>query len=829
MSQLDKLPRQSKAAYDGDLQELQKYIRTHGIRGANFFDKITNMTLLGLAVMSDNPEVVRFLLQKKADPNSQRGGGGCTPLILAASFGKLKAAKVLVDEREQFDVNISVQDKNQEFNALMYCCDNRSEDRAKDIVLARWLINADIDLGKRDKNRRTALHIAIENNAVEIAKMIIESDKCKLTVFDDNGSTPLILASKLKSTIITELLLERMKEGIDKVSTDGETAFTMAGRCGGVRHLKLLKEANADIEHRNRAGMTALDIARLRGRQDIVRYLEKLYKDKRSQSQIVRQLTDLRSDPSLLGNLYKLIQNNCRDQFKKLLGTVYNVDSFGDEQQCSLLMTAARFNRVRMIQDLVDARAHVDLRDTNGMTALHHAVEANSQDSVLKLLQCGADPNCMEDENGHTPLMLCSIRRRCRKQIVTHLLKHRSNVFLECNSGNSAAHLAVHFQNAQFLQLLLEERGDACLGCKNSDGKTPLHLAVELDRKEALRVFLSYCEADKPNYLEDTDANGNTAFTLAAEKGHLDMVQLLAKVGANFNHKNRFNQRAIDLAVEKGHHLVVDFIKKLMRTWRYPAMITGASYRGIVVFISIWSDEAHRVAIEYDQNRLLSLFQTTLRYKFRLISNPTAKELQSKMQDIGKEDHSSKASFICIVSAHGRSDMDTRRTYISGRNPTNPATESAGKKLISVENLIDPITSCPSLRGKPKVFFTQACRCLQKDLRAQAIKTPPRGARQTNQRDLSDLLEVYSTSQGDASFRHQRGTVFIENLCRFISDYRRRLHLKEIVDKLAAHMADTPIVEKPDGTKMYQTIETRGSLAKQMYFHDDEIQKRRTA
>uniref|UniRef100_A0A1I8JJC9 ANK_REP_REGION domain-containing protein n=1 Tax=Macrostomum lignano TaxID=282301 RepID=A0A1I8JJC9_9PLAT len=720
MSQLDKLPRQSKAAYDGDLQELKKYIRTHGI----------------------------------------------------------------LDEREQFDVNISVQDKNQEFNALMYCCDNRSEDRAKDIVLARWLINADIDLGKRDKNRRTALHIAIENNAVEIAKMIIESDKCKLT---------------LKSTIITELLLERMKEGIDKVSTDGETAFTMAGRCGGVRHLKLLKEANADIEHRNRAGMTALDIARLRGRQDIVRYLEKLYKDKRSQSQIVRQLTDLRSDPSLLGNLYKLIQNNCRDQFKKLLGTVYNVDSFGDEQQCSLLMTAARFNRVRMIQDLFDARAHVDLRDTNGMTALHHAVEANSQDSVLKLLQCGADPNCMEDENGHTPLMLCSIRRRCRKQIVTHLLKHRSNVFLECNSGNSAAHLAVHFQNAQFLQLLLEERG----GCLS--------------------------RADKPNYLEDTDANGNTAFTLAAEKGHLDMVQLLAKVGANFNHKNRFNQRAIDLAVENGHHLVVDFIKKLMRTWRYPAMITGASYRGIVVFISIWSDEAHRVAIEYDQNRLLSLFQTTLRYKFRLISNPTAKELQSKMQDIGKEDHSSKASFICIVSAHGRSDMDTRRTYISGRNPTNPATESAGKKLISVENLIDPITSCPSLRGKPKVFFTQACRCLQKDLRAQAIKTPPRGARQTNQRDLSDLLEVYSTSQGDASFRHQRGTVFIENLCRFISDYRRRLHLKEIVDKLAAHMADTPIVEKPDGTKMYQTIETRGSLAKQMYFHDDEIQKRRTA
>lgn len=49
-------------------------------------------------------------------------------------------------------------------------------------------------------------------------------------------------------------------------------------------------------------------------------------------------------------------------------------------------------------------------------------------------------------------------------------------------------------------------------------------------------------------YIEYKDDNGDTALTLASSKGHLEIVKMLLKKGANLNHQNRLGDTALKLS-----------------------------------------------------------------------------------------------------------------------------------------------------------------------------------------------------------------------------------------------------------------------------------------
>jgi len=83
---------------------------------------------------------------------------------------------------------------------------------------------------------------------------------------------------------------------------------------------------------------------------------------------------------------------------------------------------------------------------------------------------------------------------------------------------------------------------------RTRDGKTALHLAVQLAYKPALDFFLALPIAEK--LLNEEDEEGETPLHLAARGGDRDVIFQLKNNGADLEKKNKKEQTAADL-VEK--------------------------------------------------------------------------------------------------------------------------------------------------------------------------------------------------------------------------------------------------------------------------------------
>jgi hypothetical protein len=92
--------------------------------------------------------------------------------------------------------------------------------------------------------------------------------------------------------------------------------------------------------------------------------------------------------------------------------------------------------------------------------------------------------------------------------------------------GFAPLHAAAWFDRPEMLEELL--RRGATLALVDSEGRTPLTLAVDRDARRALRVLIA-AGAD----LEARDSDGTTPIVRAAWGGHAEVVRALAAAGAD--------------------------------------------------------------------------------------------------------------------------------------------------------------------------------------------------------------------------------------------------------------------------------------------------------
>lgn len=99
-----------------------------------------------------------------------------------------------------------------------------------------------------------------------------------------------------------------------------------------------------------------------------------------------------------------------------------------------------------------------------------------------------------------------------------------------------------------------------------------------------------------------------------------------------------------------------------------------------------------------------------LEFNVKVYKDLTAQEMVRCLSDVSREDHSSYDCFVCCVLSHGALGS----IYgIDGRT-------------VSIQDLMSDVKpiKCPSLRGKPKIFFIQACQGTEKQ---PGTFTSPRG------------------------------------------------------------------------------------------------------
>ena len=180
-----------------------------------------------IAIRNDNAGTVKDLLQRGFDPNT-RDTKGNSGLTIAMQTQSLKAARALL---------------------AMPAVDVDTINQAGESALMLAALKGDLD----------GMSLLLDRGAR----------------VNQPGWSALHYAATGPDAQAVRLLLDRGAE-VNAASPNGSTPLMMAAQYGSETSVKLLLERGADVKLRNQRELTAVDFARLSGREPLTRMLGKL-------------------------------------------------------------------------------------------------------------------------------------------------------------------------------------------------------------------------------------------------------------------------------------------------------------------------------------------------------------------------------------------------------------------------------------------------------------------------------------------------------------------------------------------------------------------------
>ncbi|XP_022068494.1 caspase-3b [Acanthochromis polyacanthus] len=201
---------------------------------------------------------------------------------------------------------------------------------------------------------------------------------------------------------------------------------------------------------------------------------------------------------------------------------------------------------------------------------------------------------------------------------------------------------------------------------------------------------------------------------------------------------------------------------------------------------------------------------TSLGYQVRVTNDQTVSQMKKLMSLVSEEDHSQKASFVCVLLSHGDEGviygtdgcekLDTMIKYFKGNR-------------------------CRTLVGKPKLFFIQACRGSTLD--DGAFLETDSVPEQTSEKIPveADCLYAYSAAPGYYSWRNtSNGSWFIQSLCEVLQEFSGKLELMQLMTrvnrKVALNFESASNIPGFSGKKQIPCIVSM--LTKEFYFMLDK-------
>ncbi|XP_019623706.1 PREDICTED: B-cell lymphoma 3 protein homolog [Branchiostoma belcheri] len=112
----------------------------------------------------------------------------------------------------------------------------------------------------------------------------------------------------------------------------------------------------------------------------------------------------------------------------------------------------------------------LELRNYDGLTPLHVAVNTGNQDVAMLLVDSGADVDATDGKSGRTALFHAV--ERDQEDMVLYLLRAGAKVNAQCYAGNTPLHAASGRGQQNMVKLLIKHGAD--IGVKNSHNDTPL-------------------------------------------------------------------------------------------------------------------------------------------------------------------------------------------------------------------------------------------------------------------------------------------------------------------------------------------------------------------
>ncbi len=226
-------------------------------------------------------------------------------------------------------------------------------------------------------------------------------------------------------------------------------------------------------------------------------------------------------------------------------------DSFGN----TALIYAAAGGHLALARWLVENGAQANVRNQIGVTALQRALMQGHREMVSLLKKYGAEERSQTISRGtgltYAPGSLLQAVREGNLNGLKQSLARGADVNSRNTEGWTPLMIAVHLGHQEIVRALLQHEPSQ-VSARNHHGWTPLRFAVEMGDAETLRMLLAAgAEVDTP------DHDGTTALMQAAGEGNLECLEILLAAGADCRARNKRGETASHIAARQGFERVV--------------------------------------------------------------------------------------------------------------------------------------------------------------------------------------------------------------------------------------------------------------------------------
>lgn len=396
-----------------------------------------------------------------------------------------------------------------------------------EMTMSRLLERAGIDVNVQDSHGKTPLYYSAGTEHGAVAKQLMRRPDTKIDLASHRHGPPLHNAIESRREHIAHMLLDH-GTSVESKDNLGMRPVHKAIFHNQANILRRLLESNVDVKTPVNDGHTAFNIA----------------------------VNEAIRTPSLGILVDSMSTSNVRE------------GRWGD-----LLVEASYFDSPVVVQALLEKGADVSLRseDYNQRTALHCAAEVGQQRIVELLLQYKCDTDS-RDQYGMIPLHYAVVGGQ--ENVVKVLLPKTRNINQESKDGRTPWSCAKSSGQTQIERLLVEAGADIMPdGTRNvelsNDANALRHTSppTEEYRKASERLFWAAEHGNleavlvalgKGVSLSEKDLrHGKTALHCAAEKGHMDITQLLLERGSDVMSLDRYRETPLHYAANSGHEMIV--------------------------------------------------------------------------------------------------------------------------------------------------------------------------------------------------------------------------------------------------------------------------------
>ena len=512
---------------------------------------IDRQTPLHIAVDKGNEIIIQNLLAKKADPTlkdalgntslhlavqlkkasrpsllvggTRNDSGDRCPIPASYSQCSIQTVQAIIDHGADVDV---VNNRGQ--TALWFACFDGQMD------LVKLLLNTGSDPNIADKNGDSILHSAMYGCcSTETVQAIIDHG-ARINVVNKDKATPLLLACSTAQRESVRLLLGT-KADPNIADADGDTSLHAAVAADSSNEtLQEILDYGADVNAVNKRGRTALLLSCFYRQVDSVNVLLK--------AGAKPTLTDKEG----FSCLHAAIDGRCStDTLQALIRHGAHVDATRKDGTNALLRACATGQSESVIF-LLEAGANANVVTSDVNTSLHVAVDGRcSKEALQKIIQLGVSVNSLNNYRETASLRAC---QSAQAEAVKLLLENGADPNIPEAEGFTSLHAAVQgcCTNAT-LQEIITHKAD--LNAQNLDKQTALFLACTYRQQDSVKILLE--AGSNPNI---ASADGYTCLNVAVlQRCSKKMIRAIIDHGVDVNAVGKDNRTALILACEQNN------------------------------------------------------------------------------------------------------------------------------------------------------------------------------------------------------------------------------------------------------------------------------------